>query len=384
VLGFAVKRGLCYGHGAEACVCGARSALNTSAPDLKEQQMSRSWIASLSAILLIPITAAAGDLKQDAAAVLQPIDPSSVAKQLKNNEITEAKVELGHKLFFDPRLSKSQLISCATCHNLSTGGVDAGPTSVGHGWQKGPRRAPSVLNAVFNSSQFWDGRAEDLKAQAKGPVQAGVEMNNTPVVVETTLRSIPAYVTEFQKAFPTDPNPVSFDNMAKAIEVFESTLVTPNSRFDKFLRGDVTAINDQEKQGLRLFLDKGCAGCHGGVNVGGAGYFPFGVSQKPDEDVRPSADKGRGGVTKSSADDFVFRAAPLRNVALRAPYFHTGKIWTLEEAVNVMAKSQLGETLSPEDTNAIVAFLGALTGDQPKVDYPVLPARSKDTPHPQY
>ncbi len=346
--------------------------------------MSRSWIASLSAIFIFPLSAAAGDLRQDAAAVFQPIDPAAVAKQVKNNEITPAKIELGHKLFFDPRLSKSQLISCATCHNLSTGGVDAGPTSVGHSWQKGPRRAPTVLNSVFNAAQFWDGRAEDLKAQAKGPVQASVEMANTPAAVEATLKSMPGYVAEFQKAFPTDPNPVSFDNMAKSIEAFESTLITPHSRFDKFLQGDATALNDQEKKGLRLFLDKGCAGCHSGINVGGAGYFPFGVAQKPSEEIRPSADKGRSAVTKSSADDYTFRVAPLRNVALRAPYFHSGNVWTLEEAVNVMAKSQLGETLSPEDTSAIVAFLNTLTGEQPKVDYPVLPARTKETPHPQY
>ena len=346
--------------------------------------MSRSWIASLSAIFLFPLAAVAGDLQQDAAAVFKPIDASSVAAQVKNNDVTPAKVELGRKLFFEPRLSKSQLLSCSTCHNLSTGVVDAGPTSVGHGWQKGPRRAPTVLNAVFNVAQFWDGRAEDLKAQAKGPVQASVEMNNTPAAVEATLRSIPAYVAEFQKAFPNDPAPVSFDNMAKSIEAFETTLITPNARFDHFLKGDASALSDLEKTGLRLFIDKGCAGCHGGVNLGGAAYFPFGVAQNPSELIRPAADKGRSAVTKSSADDFVFRAAPLRNVALRAPYFHTGQVWTLEEAVNLMAADQLNETLTPDQTGAIVAFLGALTGDQPRIEYPILPPRGKDTPHPQY
>jgi cytochrome c peroxidase len=241
-----------------------------------------------------------------------------------------------------------------------------------------------VLNAVFNVAQFWDGRAEDLKAQAKGPVQASVEMNNTPAAVEATLRSIPAYVAEFQKAFPNDPAPVSFDNMAKSIEAFETTLITPNARFDHFLKGDASALSDLEKTGLRLFIDKGCAGCHGGVNLGGAAYFPFGVAQNPSELIRPAADKGRSAVTKSSADDFVFRAAPLRNVALRAPYFHTGQVWTLEEAVNLMAADQLNETLTPDQTGAIVAFLGALTGDQPRIEYPILPPRGKDTPHPQY
>ncbi|MGB5085741.1 MAG: cytochrome-c peroxidase [Methylocystis silviterrae] len=339
--------------------------------------------AALAAILLAPAMAVAGDLRADANAVFKPIDAASVASVVKNNEITPAKIDLGSKLFFDPRLSKSQIISCNSCHNLGTGGVDAGPTSIGHGWAKGPRRAPTVLNAVFNVAQFWDGRAVDLKAQAKGPVQADVEMNNTPAQVEKMLNSMPAYVAEFKAAFPADPKPVSFDNMAKAIEAFEATLTTPNAPFDKFLKGDVNALNDVEKKGLRLFIDKGCAACHGGVNIGGNGYFPFGVAQKPSVEIMPVADKGRSKVTHDVADDFVFRSAPLRNVALRAPYFHTGSVWTLEEAVDLMAKDQLGENLSDPDIKAIVAFLGTLNGDQPKAVYPVLPPRTKDTPLPQ-
>ncbi|PWB88440.1 cytochrome C peroxidase [Methylocystis sp. MitZ-2018] len=339
--------------------------------------------AALAATLLAPAMAVAGDLRADANAVFKPIDAASVASVVKNNEITPAKIDLGGKLFFDPRLSKSQIISCNSCHNLGTGGVDAGPTSIGHGWAKGPRRAPTVLNAVFNVAQFWDGRAVDLKAQAKGPVQADVEMNNTPAQVEKMLNSMPAYVAEFKAAFPADPKPVSFDNMAKAIEAFEATLTTPNAPFDKFLKGDVNALNDVEKKGLRLFIDKGCAACHGGVNIGGNGYFPFGVAQKPGVEIMPVADKGRSKVTNDVADDFVFRSAPLRNVALRAPYFHTGSVWTLEEAVDLMAKDQLGENLSDPDIKAIVAFLGTLNGDQPKAIYPVLPPRTKDTPLPQ-
>lgn len=345
--------------------------------------MTLKWIAALGVTLMAPAVAVAGDLRADANAIFKPIDAVSVASVVKNNEITPAKIELGRKLFFDPRLSKSGVISCNSCHNLGTGGVDAGPTSIGHGWAKGPRRAPSVLNAVFNVAQFWDGRAVDLKAQAKGPVQADVEMNNTPAQVEKTLSSMPAYVAEFKAAFPSDANAVSFDNMANAIEAFEATLTTPNSRFDKFLKGDASAMNAAEQKGLRLFIDKGCANCHGGVNVGGAGYFPFGVVEKPGPEILPVADKGRFKVTNAAADEFVFRAAPLRNVALRAPYFHTGSVWTLEEAVELMAKDQLGEKLSAEDTAAIVAFLGTLTGDQPKVSYPILPPRTKDTPRPQ-
>ncbi|WP_036281739.1 cytochrome-c peroxidase [Methylocystis sp. ATCC 49242] len=345
--------------------------------------MSRLRIASTSAMLLFPLMAHAGDLRADATAVFKTVDSVNVSSIVKNNELTPAKAELGKKLFFEPRLSKSQVISCNSCHNLATGGVDAGPLSIGHGWAKGGRRAPTVLNAVFNIAQFWDGRAVDLKAQAKGPVQADVEMNNTPAAVEATLRSMPAYVAEFRAAFPNDANPVSFDNMANAIEAFEATLTTPNAKFDKFLKGDDSAMNEVEKKGLRLFMDKGCAGCHNGVNVGGNSYQPFGVAQKPGPEVISQTDKGRSKITGNAADDFVFRVAPLRNVALHAPYFHSGSAWTLEDAVAIMAKDQLGQTLSADETGAIVAFLGTLTGDQPKVQYPILPARTKDTPRPQ-
>jgi cytochrome c peroxidase len=285
-------------------------------------------------------------------------------------------------LFFEPRLSSSEIISCATCHNISTGGVDAGPTSVGHGWQKGPRRAPTVLNAVFNVAQFWDGRAADLKAQAKGPVQAAVEMNSTPEHVVKTLGSMPEYVERFRKAFPGQADPVTFDNMAKAIEVFEATLITPGSRFDKYLAGDAQAINAQEKQGLKTFMEKGCSACHNGINIGGNAYFPFGLVEKPSSDIRPASDKGRFAVTKSADDEYVFRAAPLRNVALRAPYFHTGQVWSLGQAVDIMGTDQLGQKLTDADKASIVAFLGTLTGVQPAVQLPVLPPRTNETPKP--
>jgi cytochrome c peroxidase len=143
------------------------------------------------------------------------------------------------------------------------------PTSVGHGWAKGPRNAPTVYNAVFNSAQFWDGRAEDLKEQAKGPIQAAVEMNSTQEMVVKTLSSLPAYVSEFKQVFPGEPDPLTFDNITRAIEAFEATLLTPSSRFDQYLEGSEDALTESEKQGLDLFIDKGCADCHGGVNLGG-------------------------------------------------------------------------------------------------------------------
>lgn len=308
--------------------------------------------------------------------------PASPDK-IRGEAITAPQVELGKWLFFDPRLSRSHVISCNTCHSVGTGGADNVPTSIGHGWQRGPRNSPTVLNAVFNAAQFWDGRAADLKEQAKGPVQASVEMNATPEHVETTLRSIPQYVDAFARAFPGEKNAVSFDNMARAIEAFESTLVTPHSRFDRFLDGK-DSLDAMELKGLKLFVDKGCVACHNGVNVGGQAYFPFGVVEKPGAEVLPADDKGRFAVTKTASDEYVFRAAPLRNIALTAPYFHSGQVWELEQAVAIMGSSQLGHELDGGEVKAITAFLHTLSGDQPKVEYPILPPSTSKTPKPQY
>ena len=340
-------------------------------------------LATLTALALVLATAPAraDDLMKQAQDLFKPIP--SMVPAVKDNAVTRDKVELGKALFFDPRLSASGLLSCNTCHNLGMGGDDNLETSVGHGWQKGPRNAPTVLNAVFNIAQFWDGRAEDLKAQAKGPVQAGVEMNNTPAQVEKTLASMPLYVEMFKKAFPGEAKPVSFDNMAKAIEAFEATLLTPASRFDQFLEGNAGVLNAQEKEGLRLFMDKGCSSCHAGVNVGGEVYAPFGVVEKPGADILPEGDKGRFAVTKTADDSYVFRAGPLRNIALTAPYFHSGKVWNLEQAVSIMGQSQLGAKLSDKEVKDIVAFLNTLTGEQPRVEYPIMPPSTDTTPRPQ-
>lgn len=302
--------------------------------------------------------------------------------ELDDNVMSPERIDLGAMLFFDPRMSSSGLFSCQSCHNVGLGGVDGLETSIGHGWQRGPRNAPTVLNAVFNIAQFWDGRAPDLEEQAKGPVQAGVEMNNTPEQVVTTLLSMQDYVDRFQAAFPGETEPVTFDNFARAIEAFEATLITPNAPFDLWLNGDDAAMTDLQKAGLAVFMDEGCAACHNGVNLGGNGYFPFGVLERPGADVMPEGDRGRFAVTETAGDDYVFRAAPLRNVALTAPYFHSGAVWSLREAVAVMSSSQLGADLSEEEVDAIVAFLDALTGEQPVVAHPILPARTDATPRP--
>lgn len=332
-------------------------------------------------LLLTAAVQADEDLRARAKGLFEPV-PENV-KEVNGEPVSAKQVELGQKLWFDPRLSRSHLISCNTCHNLSLGRADNVPVSIGHGWQKGPRNNPTVLNAVFNGAQFWDGRAADLEEQARGPLQAAVEMNNTPERIEKTLESTPEYVKGFKAAF-TGENPVTFDNAAAAIAAFETTLTTPNSPFDRFLKGDDKALSAEQKKGLTLFMDTGCVACHRGVNIGGQGYFPFGVVERPGAAILPADDKGRFVVTKTATDEYVFRAAPLRNVALTPPYFHSGQVWDLGQAVDIMGDSQLGRELNEEEVSAITAFLKSLTGEQPQLQLPVLPSSTPQTPKPQH
>lgn len=336
-------------------------------------------ILTAAACLLAGPALAADALLQRAQEQFKPLP----AKAPLAKEASAQRVDLGRKLFFDPRLSTSGLISCNSCHNVGAGGADGMETSIGHGWAKGPRNAPTVLNAVYNTSQFWDGRAPDLKAQAQGPMQALVEMNSTPDRVVKVLSSIPGYKAEFQQAFPKEKNPVTFENAADAIAVFEATLTTPDSPFDRYLKGDSKALDARQKQGLALFMDKGCSSCHGGVNVGGDGFHKFGLAKDPDVALRPEGDTGRAKVSQSEADSYAFRVPTLRNVALTAPYFHTGKVWDLKQAVRVMADVQLGQSLSDDEAEAITAFLHSLTGKQPQVMLPQLPPNGSETPLPQ-
>jgi len=340
-------------------------------------------LAIFVAIASAPASADDQSLREKAASAGLKALPTTMP-QPANNPITPEKITLGKMLFFDPRLSASGLISCNTCHNLGMGGDDNLPTSIGHGWQRGPRNAPTVFNAVFNVAQFWDGRAEDLKAQAKGPVQAGVEMANQPEFVVETLSSMPEYVERFGESFPGEADPVTFDNMAKAIEAFEVTLVTPGAPFDRFMEGDDAAMTPEQKDGLGLFVDRGCTACHTGVNVGGQSYFPFGLIKRPGADILPPNDKGRFKVTHSASDEYVFRAAPLRNTALTAPYFHSGQVWDLKQAVEVMGAAQLGAEIDEAEAGKIVAFLYSLTGEMPKVEYPILPPETATTPKPRF
>ena len=325
--------------------------------------------------------AADADLLKQAQGLFSPIPANPPA--LKDNPATPAKVELGKALFFEPRMSKSHAISCASCHSPSTGGDDELETSIGHKWQIGGRNAPTVLNAVFNTAQFWDGRAKDLEAQAAGPIANLVEMASTHSHAIEMLKRIPGYQPLFEAAFPGEADPVTLDNVTKAIAVFEATLITPNAPFDKYLKGDESALSEEQKDGLKLFINKGCAGCHDGVNIGGGKYAPFGVVEMPGAEFLPPADKGRFEVTKSVSDQYVYKVPSLRNIVLTAPYFHTGKAWDLKQAVAVMGASQLGINLSQGEVNSIVAFLDGLTGEQPKVTLPILPPSTAETPKPE-
>jgi cytochrome c peroxidase len=323
---------------------------------------------------------AADELMTRAQMLFKPIPRE--APPLKDNVLSPEKIDLGRMLYFDPRLSASGLISCNTCHNVGLAGADLQETAVGHGWQKGGRNSPTVFNAIFNLAQFWDGRAQDLKEQAKGPPQAAIEMNSTPERVVETVKSMPEYDRLFKMVFSRESDPVTYDTIANAIEAFEATLLTPDAPLDRYLKGEGAALGRPEQSGLKLFMDKGCSGCHGGINMGGTGYFPFGVVEKPKAEIT-AGDTGRFKVTGSKSDEYVFKSPSLRNIALTAPYFHSGKVWSLKGAVAIMGSAQLGISLSDQETDSIVAFLMAATGRQPRIEYPILPASTESTPKPK-
>ncbi len=326
--------------------------------------------------------AAEDPLMQQAQGLFEPIPLEPPA--IEGVTATPPMVELGKALYFEPRLSASHNISCNSCHQIGLGGVDMLPTSIGHNWQTGTRNAPTVLNAVFNTAQFWDGRAADLKEQASGPVENPIEMAITHQHAIEMLNGIPGYKPMFEAAFPKDDDPITIQNVETAIAAFEATLITPNAPFDQYLRGEADALSAEEKEGLQLFIEKGCASCHNGIGVGGGMYSPFGVVEKPGADILPPADKGRFEVTKTADDEYVFKVPTLRNIGLTPPYFHSGQSWDLKQAVGVMATSQLGENLSDDQIEKITVFLQSLTGEQPEVTYPILPPSTVETPKPTF
>ena len=272
-----------------------------------------------------------------------------------DNPLTPEKVKLGKMLYYDPRLSRSKLISCNTCHNLALGGDDNQKTSLGDHWRTGGRNAPTTLNSGFLRVQFWDGRAPTLEEQAKGPLQAHVEMNSTPEIVVRRLKAIPEYVELFKKAFPGEKDPVTFENVVKAIAAFERTLNTPNSPFQRYLLGETNALSKEQKEGMALFVKYGCIACHNGPVLSDGRFHKF----------KWNDDLGRYRVTKNPADKYMFRTPQLLNVAVTAPYFHDGSVNSLEKAVKVMAQKELGKKLSDDEAKKIADFLRSLTGEVP-------------------
>lgn len=304
-----------------------------------------------------------------------------------NNVLNDDKVLLGKMLYFETRLSKSGWISCNSCHNLATYGVDNLPTSLGHKWQTGDRNAPTTLNAAFHFVQFWDGRAEDVEAQAKGPVLNAVEMGapHEQFVVDR-IASIDEYKTMFAKAYPGQPDALNYNNIANAIGAFERTLIVP-SRYDAFMNGKGDALNDAEKKGLATFISAGCISCHMGPTLGGTMYSKFGVMKDywtyTGSKIK---DEGRMAITKNKADQYFFKVPSLRNVEHTYPYFHDGSVWELSAAVSIMGETQLGKTLTATEVSEIVAFLKSLTGDLPAnaKELPILPASSGKTSRPDF
>lgn len=305
---------------------------------------------------------------------LKPIPTSAKAleKLTSNpkNPTTTAKVELGKMLYFEPRLSKSGLISCNTCHNLATGGTDGMASAIGHKWTSNPHglSSPTVYNAVFYSQQFWDGRSPHLEDQAQGPIQAGPEMAAPKAFVEGVVNSIPEYVALFKKAYGKDVK-IDFAKVADTIAVFERTLVTP-SRYDAFLNGKKNALSKEEQKGLKTFITKGCTTCHNDIALGGT-MQAFGVAA-PYKHMNVGDFKG-------DANGMV-RVPTLRNVTQSAPYFHNGQIATLNEAIKEMGRIQLGVDLNDQETAEIHTFLKSLEGKKPTIVYPMLPSSTATTP----
>lgn len=285
----------------------------------------------------------------------------------KDNPVTDEKVALGKSLYFDTILSKNKTQSCNTCHNLDTYGVDNFSTSPGDkAGTFGSRNSPTTLNAALHIAQFWDGREPDVEAQAGGPVLNPVEMGmpDEKTVVDR-LSKVDKYQQMFAKAFPNTKEPITYDNMKKAIGAFERKLITP-SRFDSYLSGNNTALNDLEKEGLQIFIDKGCIACHSGNALGGNIYQKFGVyGDYWDYTKSKKIDEGKFEVTKNENDKYIFKSPSLRNVSKTYPYFHDGSVKSLDDAVKIMAKLQLDQDLTDNETKAIIAYLNSLTGEIP-------------------
>ena len=335
------------------------------------------FLTLLILIFVIPVIAFADDddvLIKRASLILGPLHASMPSEQ---NPITPEKVKLGKILFYEPRISVDGTISCSKCHPIALYAADGLKKSVGHNCKKNPRNDPTVFNEASQISQHWIGNRTSVEDQAKqavtGPPAFGMPSDES---VEKVLRAYKEYGTLFKAAFPADKEPVTVDNLAKAIGAFERTLITP-APFDAFLKGTKDAMTTQQKKGLGTFIDQGCAGCHFSPYVGGQMYQKFGMFEPYEKYTKSDkVDEGRYAVTKSESDKFVFKVPILRNIAKTPPYFHDGSVDKLADAVWIMGKVQLGKDLTKEQIQDIVAFLHALTGKIPEeaATIPVLPS----------
>jgi len=314
------------------------------------------------AVVLAIILAAWGVAAPSGASATEPLP--SVPPIPADNTMSHEKVELGKMLFFEPRLSASGVVSCATCHNPSMAFTDRVPRALGHNHQVGPRNTPTVLNAAFLDNQFWDGRSPSLEDQALGPIQNTIEMAGSLEETVETLKGIPEYRATFAAVFGGD-DPVTPGNVAKAIAAFERTLITYNSPFDRYLMGDENDISREAWAGWKLFRQKGFVTCHSGPNFTNSGFYAI--------QVPGSKDLGRYEVTGKEADKYKFRVQSLRNIALTYPYFNNGSVWDLDQAVRIMAREMLNTEPTDKEVERIVAFLHTLTGEMPEFVYPVLP-----------
>jgi cytochrome c peroxidase len=325
-----------------------------------------------------PVTAKAEAQKAFNPRLLRRFAPARAT--IADSEPSEDKVALGKMLFHEKRISKSQEISCNSCHALDKYGVDSRKTSVGHNGQVGGRNAPTVFHAAGQFEQFWDGRAASVEEQALGPILNPGEMAApSEAYVVQVLNSMPEYVTAFQKAFPGERQPLTFTNVGRAIGAFERKLTT-RARWDDYLEGKANALSDKEVEGLKLFTNLGCMVCHTGEFLGGSMYEKVGA-------VEPwpgQHDQGRYDVTKRDGDRMMFKVPSLRNISETAPYFHDGTADNLPQAVEMMGRYQLGLSLDVSEVDAIVTWLRSLKGTLPSsyIASPELPPSTESTPKP--
>ena len=344
-----------------------------------KQQQTHVLLAAFAGVLLLLTgcrsvsldTRPTGDIVPQHLYMFSSLHPSAPATGL-----ALMRVDVGRRLYYDQHLSKNASISCNSCHQLAKYGVDPGKAvSFGHDKHPGGRNSPTVYNAGLQFAQFWDGRAATLAEQASGPMMNPVEMGMPgPEAVLAYVHSNPDYVRLFKQAYPGSKDPVVMENITDAIAAFEGGLLTP-ARWDKYLDGDETALSDQEKQGLRVYLRSGCASCHAGRDMGGNSYQKLGAYRNwPDQQTDP----GRFSLTHQAADRMYFKVPILRNVTETGPWFHDGHVQNIEEAVRLMGRYEAGRNLSEADVQSIVAFLHALTGDIPQ-QY-IQPPSSATTP----